>query len=73
MVLLIASPSRALLYLYYKSAERCIRRALQTRVAVLLRSPASLAYLLEVAGAIALERCGAILDRWITAETEDPE
>ncbi|HYG65103.1 MAG TPA: hypothetical protein VEL74_21150, partial [Thermoanaerobaculia bacterium] len=28
----------------------------------LLRAPESLAYLLEAAGAVALERCGAILD-----------
>ena len=32
----------------------------------LLRSPQSLAYLLEAAGAAALERCGAILDRWMS-------
>jgi hypothetical protein len=34
----------------------------------LARSPWSLAYLLEAAGPLALERCGAILDRWV-AET----
>ena len=34
-------------------------------VAALLRSPASLACLLEAAGPVALERCGAILDAWI--------
>jgi hypothetical protein len=28
----------------------------------LLQAPESLAYLLEAAGAVALERCGAILD-----------
>jgi hypothetical protein len=31
-------------------------------VAHLLQAPESLAYLLEAAGAVALERCGAILD-----------
>jgi hypothetical protein len=31
----------------------------------LVRSPWSLAYLLEAAGPLALERCGAILDRRI--------
>ncbi len=36
----------------------------------LVRSPQSLAYLLEAAGAAALERCGAILDRWISAAEE---
>jgi hypothetical protein len=35
----------------------------------LLQAPESLAYLLEAAGAVALERCGAILDeRTATAE-----
>ena len=39
----------------------------------LLRSPESLAYLLEAAGAVALERCGAILDRRLAAPGhEDP-
>ena len=39
-------------------------------VAHLLQAPESLAYLLEAAGAVALERCGAILDERIaTAET----
>jgi len=37
----------------------------------LVRSPWSLAYLLEAAGPLALERCGAILDRWI-AESGEP-
>src|SRR5262245_9576741 len=32
----------------------------------LVRAPWSLAYLLEAAGPLALERCGAILDRWIS-------
>src|SRR5262245_7056615 len=32
----------------------------------LIRSPSSLAYLLEAAGPLALERCGAILDRWVS-------
>jgi hypothetical protein len=41
-------------------------------IAALLRSPRSLAYVLEAAGAVGLERCGAILDRWIAAEPEDP-
>jgi hypothetical protein len=41
--------------------------------AALLRSPASLAYLLEAAGSVALERCGAILERWIAAEPEELE
>src|SRR5262245_423083 len=36
----------------------------------LVRSPQSLAYLLEAAGAAALERSGAILDRWISASEE---
>jgi hypothetical protein len=36
-------------------------------VAGLARSPQSLAYLLEAAGAAALERCGAILDRRVSA------
>jgi hypothetical protein len=31
-------------------------------VAHLLQAPESLAFLLEAAGAVALERCGAILD-----------
>ncbi len=30
----------------------------------LVRSPQSLAYLLEAAGPVALERCGAILAAW---------
>ena len=39
--------------------------------AALARSPQSLAYLLEAAGAAALERCGAILDRRMSqAEAE---
>ena len=39
-------------------------------VAHLLQVPESLAYLLEAAGAVALERCGAILDeRTATAAT----
>jgi hypothetical protein len=38
-------------------------------VARLLQAPESLAYLLEAAGAVALERCGAILDeRMATTE-----
>src|SRR5262245_32623732 len=36
----------------------------------LIRSPWSLSYLLEAAGPLALERCGAILDRWV-AESRD--
>ena len=36
-------------------------------VAALARSPWSLAYLMEAAGPLALERCGAILERWVTA------
>jgi hypothetical protein len=32
------------------------------------RSPESLAFLLEAAGAMALERCGAILDRRIVED-----
>ena len=35
-----------------------------------LRSPQSLAYLLEAAGAAALERCGAILDQWLSEDFE---
>ena len=35
------------------------------QAAALLRSPWSLAYLLEAAGPLALERCGMILERWI--------
>jgi hypothetical protein len=38
--------------------------------AALVRSPQSLAFLLEAAGASALERSGAILDRWISAAEE---
>jgi hypothetical protein len=34
----------------------------------LVRSPWSLAYLLEAAGPLCLERCGAILDRWVSEE-----
>jgi len=34
-----------------------------------VRLPASLAFLLEAAGAVALERCGAILDERILAAT----
>ena len=34
----------------------------------LVRSPQSLAYLLEAAGAVALEHCGAILDRQVAEE-----
>jgi hypothetical protein len=37
---------------------------------VLVRSPQSLAFLLEAAGAAALARCGAILDGWISAAEE---
>ncbi|HYQ85329.1 MAG TPA: hypothetical protein VEP28_15230 [Rubrobacter sp.] len=37
-------------------------------LAHLLRSPESLAFVLEAAGAVALERCGAILDERVTAE-----
>jgi len=37
-------------------------------VAALTRSPWSLAYLLQAAGPLALERCGAILERWITED-----
>ena len=37
----------------------------------LIRSPWSLACLLEAAGPLALERCGALLDRWI-AENRTP-
>ena len=37
----------------------------------LARSPQSLAHLLEAAGPVALERCGAILDQWVCrAEAE---
>jgi hypothetical protein len=32
----------------------------------LVRSPWSLAYLLEAAGPLALERCGSVLDRWVS-------
>ncbi|HEV8579265.1 MAG TPA: hypothetical protein VGX68_09285 [Thermoanaerobaculia bacterium] len=32
----------------------------------LIRSPWALAFLLEAAGPLALRRCGAILDRWVT-------
>jgi hypothetical protein len=32
----------------------------------LARSPQSLAYLLEAAGAAALERCGAMLEQWVS-------
>ena len=35
----------------------------------LVRLPVSLAFLLEAAGAVALERCGAILDERIMAAT----
>lgn len=34
----------------------------------LVRSPQALAYLLEAAGPVALERCGAILERRIAEE-----
>jgi hypothetical protein len=34
-------------------------------VAALVRSPWCLAYLLEAAGPLAVERCGAVLERWI--------
>ncbi len=37
----------------------------------LVRSPQSLAYLLKAAGAAALERCGAILDRWVSEAAGD--
>ncbi|HEY7215975.1 MAG TPA: hypothetical protein VIC28_15230 [Thermoanaerobaculia bacterium] len=37
----------------------------------LVRSPWSLAYLLEAAGPLALERCGAILDRWVADAEEE--
>jgi hypothetical protein len=33
----------------------------------LVRSPLALAFLLEAAGAVALERCGAILDERVAA------
>jgi hypothetical protein len=43
------------------------------QVVALVRSPWSLAYLLEAAGPLALARCGAILERWIAeSETESP-
>ena len=38
----------------------------------LARGPASLAFLLEAAGAVALERCGAILDERIAAAQATP-
>jgi hypothetical protein len=34
----------------------------------LLQAPESLAYMLEAAGSVALERCGAILDERIASE-----
>jgi hypothetical protein len=36
----------------------------------LMRSPWPLAYLLEAAKPLALERCGAILDRWLVEPGE---
>jgi hypothetical protein len=44
--------------------DQALVEALNTVVAV-VRSPWCLAYLLEAAGPAALERCGAILERWI--------
>jgi hypothetical protein len=38
----------------------------------LVRSPLALAFLLEAAGAVALERCGAILDDRIAATEAEP-
>jgi hypothetical protein len=34
-------------------------------VIAVVRSPWCLAYLLEAAGPAALERCGALLERWV--------
>ena len=39
-------------------------------VVAVVRSPWSLAYLLEAAGPLAVERCGALLERWV-AEGEN--
>jgi hypothetical protein len=39
-------------------------------VIALVRSPWSLAYLLEAAGPLALERCGALLERWVAQGKE---
>ena len=44
--------------------DQALVEALNTVVAV-VRSPWCLAYLLEAAGPLALERCGAILERWV--------
>ena len=44
-----------------------LRDAMNTAIA-LLRSPESLAWLLEAAGPLALERCGAILDERVAGE-----
>jgi hypothetical protein len=39
----------------------------------LLRSPESLAFVLEAAGSVALERCGAILDERVAADRAEKE
>ena len=44
--------------------DQALVEAMNNAVAV-VRSPWSLAYLLEAAGPLTLERCGAILERWI--------
>jgi hypothetical protein len=55
---------------HFELFDETLLDAMNAAVA-LVRSPWSLAYLLEAAGPLALERCGAILDRWI-AESGEP-
>jgi hypothetical protein len=45
--------------------DEALLDAMNHAVAV-VRSPWSLAYLLEAAGPLALQRCGAILDQWVS-------
>jgi len=61
---------------YYAPVERLVNELqlfdealidAMNAVVSLMRSPWSLACLLEAAGPLALERCGALLERW-TAE-----
>jgi hypothetical protein len=50
----------------FRAGESLARGFRPAAVVELVRAPWSLAYLPEAAGPLALERCGAILDRWIS-------
>jgi hypothetical protein len=55
---------------HFELFDEALLDAMNT-AAALLRSPQSLAYLLEAAGPVALERCGAILDQWMSKAEAD--